>query len=41
MRNDFLYIVLELRKSGKKDIQENIIAEEKSKKEPRLRKLRF
>jgi len=41
VQNDFLDIVMELRKRGKKDIQENMKAEENPKKEARLRKLRF
>jgi hypothetical protein len=41
VRNDFLDIMVELRKREKNEAQESMIAEENPKKEPRLRKLSF
>lgn len=39
--NDFPDIMMELRKREKNEAQENMIAEQNTKKEPRLRKLSF
>jgi len=41
VRNDFLDIMMELRKGKKTEAQENMIAEQNPKKESRLRKLSF
>jgi hypothetical protein len=38
VRNDFLDIMMELRKRGKKDAQENMIAEQNPDMEPRVSK---
>jgi len=41
VRNDFLDIVMELRKREKNEAQENMIAKQNPKKEPKLCKLNF